>query len=113
MDQYTQLHDALASYKPSTPDLLSYLLCQRKSHGDAFCLDADREWSRTYHVDEFWGTYPSEVPRDDDGCILVEQAFEWTRRVMDDQYAEGELMSFVRTMRRTEAFKHELLSLFK
>jgi hypothetical protein len=113
MDHYTRLHDALASYRPSTPDLLSYLLCQRKSHGDTVCLDTTREWSRAYHVGEFWGTFHSEVPRDDDGCILVEPAFEWTTGYMDDFYAEGELMSFVRTMQRTEAFKHELLSLVK
>ena len=113
MDQYNSLMDALASYTPSPPDLLHYLRSQRSFHGDDFCLDSTREWSHTYHVDEFWGTYASEVPRDDAGCILVEKALEWTARCIDDFYVEGELMSFVRTMQRTEAFKHELLSLVK
>jgi hypothetical protein len=107
MDQYTQLHDALASYRPSPTDLLRYLRFERDYHGDDFCLD---DGHRSYHEDEFWGTFPSEVPRDDDGCILVEQAFKWATQYMDDFYVEGELAPFVRTMRRTEAFKTELMS---
>jgi hypothetical protein len=113
MDQYTQLHDALASYRPSPPDLLRYLRFEREFHGDDFCTNLFREDMRRYYEDEFWGSYEREVPRDEDGCILVEQAFEWMTRYMDDFYVEGELTPFVRTMRRTEAFKHELLSLFK
>jgi hypothetical protein len=109
MDYYNRLMDALASYRPSTPDLLSYLRFERHLHGDAFCTDEDREDLRQYFEDEFWGTYPSEVPRDEDGCVLVKEAFEWTTRYMDDFYAEGQLTPFVRTMRRTEAIKEELL----
>jgi hypothetical protein len=113
MDQYNQLMDALASYRPSPPDLLRYLRFEREFHGDDFCTNLFREDMRRYYEDEFWGSYEREVPRDEDGCILVEQAFEWMTRYMDDFYVEGELTPFVRTMRRTEAFKHELLSLFK
>jgi hypothetical protein len=109
MDHYTRLMDALASYTPSCSTLLRYLRSVRKSHGDDFCVDSEREWSRNYNVDEFWGTYASEVPRDEDGCILFEEAFEWTTRYMDDFYAEGEIVSFVRTMQRTEAIKEELM----
>lgn len=109
MDNYNRLTDALDAYAPTSNDLLHYLRCQRDFHGDQFCLDETREWSHKYNVDEFWGTYASEVPRDADGNVLVDEAFAWTTRYMDDFYVEGELVPFVRTMVRTETFKEELM----
>ena len=109
MDTYTRLMDAIASYRPTSTDLLRYLRSQRKYHGDSFCLDESHEWSRNYQEDEFWGTYASEVPRDENGVVLVDKAFQWTTRYIDDFYAEGELVPFVRTMGRMEALKEELM----
>ena len=109
MEQYTQLMDALASYTPTPTDLLSYLRSQRTFHGDEFCVDDQREWSRNYYVDEFWGEHASEVPRDEDGVVLVKDAFEWTTKYIDDFYVEGELVPFVRTMQRMESIKEELM----
>lgn len=110
MDTYRKLMKAVNAYIPSPVDLLSYLRFERHLHGDSFCTDEHREDLRQYFEDEFWGTYPSEVPRDEDDYILVEEAFEWTTRYMDDFYAEGQLAPFVRTMRRTEVIKEELLA---
>ena len=110
MEQYNRFMDALASYTPAPIDLLRYLRSQRHFHGDDFCTNLFREDMRRYYEDEFWGTYHSEVPRDEDDCILVEKAFKWTTRYMNDFYVEGELAPFVRTMRRTEAMKEELLA---
>ena len=113
MDQYNQLMDALASYEPSPTDLLRYLRFERKFHGDDFCTDEGNIWIANYQEHEFWGSYHRDVPRDENGFILVDQAFEWTKREMEGFYAQNELAPFVRTMRRTEALKQELLSHFK
>jgi hypothetical protein len=109
MDNYNSLSDAIASYAPAPTDLLRYLRSQRKYNSDEFCTDEQHEYARQYFVDEFWGNYHSEVPRDEDGVILVEKAFEWTKQRLDDFYAESELAPFVRTMARTEIFKEELM----
>ena len=109
MEQYTTLFDMIGSLRPTNTDLLQYLRSQRKYHGDDFCSDERREWTRNYLEDEFWGTYHSEVPRDEEGVVLVDEALEWTKMHLEDFYAEGELAPFVRTMMRTEALKEELM----
>ena len=113
MDSYQKLMAAIEAYTPSPVDLLRYLRFERKYHGDAFCTDEGQIWIANYQEAEFWGTYHREVPRDEDGFVLVDQAFAWTKSEMEGFYAQGELAPFVRTMQRTEAFKQELLSHFK
>ena len=98
------------SSKPNKKSQQSGLRFERNFHGDDFCTNVFREDMRRYYEDEFWGTYPSEVPRDEDGCILVEEALEWMTRYMDDFYVEGELAPFVRTIQRTETIKEELMA---
>ena len=110
MTNYSRLMDAIASYRPSADSLLYYLRYSRELRGDRFCIDPEREEIQQYFEDEFWGTYTKEVPRDDDGCILVDEALAWTKREMNDFYVQGELAPFVRTMRRTEAIREELLA---
>ena len=110
MEQYNRLWDAIASYTPAPTDLLHYLRFERHLHGDDFCTDWIREDLRQYFEDEFWGTFHSEVPRDDDDCILVEEALKWTKGQIDNFYAEGQLAAFARTMQRTEALKEELMA---
>lgn len=109
MENYNSIFDIFGSYRPGDIHLLQYLRSTRKFLGDDFCSDERREWSRNYQEDRFWGTYSSEVPRNDDGCILEKEALEWTKRNLDDFYAEGELAPFTRTVRRTETFKEELM----
>lgn len=113
MEQYIQLLAMIKAYTPSPIDLLRYLRRERDWNGDEYCTDEDNIWIWNYQEETFWGTYHSEVPRDQEGFILVDEAFEWTKCEMDGFYAQGELAPFVRTMMRTEAFKQELLSHFK
>jgi hypothetical protein len=109
MEQQTTLFDRIGSLRPTNTDLLRYLRSTRKFLGDKFCSDEAREWTCRYAEDEFWGSFDSEVPRDEDGYILEDVALEWTKSHLEDFYAEGELAPFVRTMMRTEALKEELM----
>lgn len=110
MDHYNSLMEAIKAYTPSPVDLLQYLRFERHFHGDAFLTDEHREDMRAYFEDEFWGTWTSEVSRDEDGFILKEEAYEWTTEQMDEFYSQGELAPFARTMQRTEALKEELMA---
>ncbi len=109
MEQYTTLFNKIRSHRPTNTDLLGYLRCQRKYFGDDHCSDERREWTRNYHEDAFWGTFASEVPRDEEGIVLVDEAFEWTKGNLEDFYAQGELAPFARTVKRTETLKEELM----
>ena len=113
MDSYKKLMAAIEAYTPSPMDLLRYLRQERDWNGDEYCTDENNIWIWEYQEAEFWGTWTKEVPRDEEGFILVDAAFAWTTSEMDGFYAQGELAPFVRTMMRTEAFKQELLSHFK
>lgn len=110
MDHYSSLMEAIEAYTPSPVDLLRYLRFERRFHGDDFCADKNREDMYTYAEHEFWGTWTEEVPRDEDGFILQDEAYEWTTGEIDGFYSQGELAPFVRTMKRTEALKEELMA---
>jgi hypothetical protein len=108
MDQFTALLTALSQYRPQVPDLLRYLRFERKYHGDQFCLNYQDDLLE-YVYQEFFGSLLTEVPRDEEDNILVEEALSWGQTELDDIYVRGQLAPFVRTMKRTQVFKEELM----
>lgn len=111
-----QVDAALDAYSPGGDWTLALLrlIYQRYQEGIRKLKEGD-----TYHLYQMYSTYDQDpyidfgddyYIRDDAGFIMIEPSISYGKEILDQNYLSSIQGQFVRTLKRTELIKEELMS---